>query len=181
MKLVSFDIKADFGVLRKPDINAVYLTYNMLHKPCLLGILGAIVGLNGFQEDNDLPEYYLKLKDLKIGVKPLDISNPDILNKGNFLKAMLCYSNGIGVSEYGTWVIDEQILIKPSYRCFIELDLQNELQNELYEHIRNYRSVFIPYLGKNECSLWWECFQEYQYQQFDYEQDFCNKFYLYKR
>ena len=167
MKLVSFDIKADFGVLRKPDVNSVYLTYNMLHKPCLLGILGAIVGLSGFQEGNDFPDYYVKLKDLKIGIQPLPLEN-----KGNFLKAMVRYINGVGVSEYGTWIIDEQILIKPSYRCFIELDLKDELQNKLYEYIKNYKSVFIPYLGKNECSLWWEEFQEYEYHEFDYAQDF---------
>jgi CRISPR-associated protein Cas5h len=48
-KLVSFDLKADFGFFKKPDINdGLYLTYNMLHKPTLLGILGAIVGLQGY-------------------------------------------------------------------------------------------------------------------------------------
>lgn len=56
-KLVSFDLKADFGFFKKPDINDIYLTYNMLHKPALLGILGAIVGLQGFQENSILPVY----------------------------------------------------------------------------------------------------------------------------
>ena len=46
MKLISFDLCADMGFLKKPDINEkIYLTYNMLHKPALLGILGAIIGL----------------------------------------------------------------------------------------------------------------------------------------
>ena len=40
-RLISFDIQADFGFFKKPDYNdGVLLTYNMLHKPALLGILG---------------------------------------------------------------------------------------------------------------------------------------------
>ena len=47
-RLISFDIQADFGFFKKPDYNdGVLLTYNMLHKPALLGILGAIIGLRG--------------------------------------------------------------------------------------------------------------------------------------
>lgn len=45
-RLISFDIQADFGFFKKPDYNdGVLLTYNMLHKPALLGILGAIIGV----------------------------------------------------------------------------------------------------------------------------------------
>ena len=45
-RLISFDIQADFGFFKKPDYNdGVLLTYNMLHKPALLGILGAITAL----------------------------------------------------------------------------------------------------------------------------------------
>ena len=37
-RLISFDIQADFGFFKKPDYNdGVLLTYNMLHKPALLG------------------------------------------------------------------------------------------------------------------------------------------------
>ena len=57
-QLISFDIKADFGFLKKPDTNApVYLTYNMIHKPCVLGFLGAIMGYGGFKGDKKKPEY----------------------------------------------------------------------------------------------------------------------------
>ena len=42
-RLISFDIQADFGFFKKPDYNdGVLLTYNMLHKPALLGILPAV-------------------------------------------------------------------------------------------------------------------------------------------
>ena len=50
-RLISFDIQADFGFFKKPDYNdGVLLTYNMLHKPALLGILGAIIGKGIFRK-----------------------------------------------------------------------------------------------------------------------------------
>ena len=68
--LVSIDIKSDFGFLKKPDTNdPIYLTFNMLHKPCLLGILGAIVGEKGFQNYGVMPEYYQKLTNTTTAAK----------------------------------------------------------------------------------------------------------------
>ena len=88
-KLISFIIKADKGFLKKPDINdGIYLTYNMLHKPAILGILGAIIGLEGYKQNGVLPEYYLKLKDIPIGIKPMGDE------KGNFQKTLISYKIG---------------------------------------------------------------------------------------
>ncbi|MFQ5633254.1 MAG: type I-B CRISPR-associated protein Cas5, partial [bacterium] len=67
-KLISIELRADLGFLKKPDINekdSIYLTYNMLHKPALLGILGAIIGLAGYHVRNKMPEYYERLKNLR--------------------------------------------------------------------------------------------------------------------
>ena len=50
-RLISFDIQADFGFFKKPDYNdGVLLTYNMLHKPALLGIL-SVCGVIGKKEN----------------------------------------------------------------------------------------------------------------------------------
>ena len=71
-KIISFDLNAEFGFFKKPDINdGIYLTYNMLHKPALLGIIGAIIGLKGYERNGVLPEYYNKLKHIKVGIQPL--------------------------------------------------------------------------------------------------------------
>ena len=59
-RLISFDLQADFGFFKKPDYNdGMLLTYNMLHKPALLGLLGAVIGLQGYRRKGELPEYYL--------------------------------------------------------------------------------------------------------------------------
>lgn len=163
-KLISFDLKAEMGFLKNPDINdGIYLTYNMLHKPALLGILGAIVGLQGYQKNGDFPVYYQKLKHLKIGVAPLESDN------GNYTKDIVAYNNGTGFASNeasGNLIIREQILIKPSYRCYLLLNLDNETEKVLYDRIAKYEAEFLPYMGKNDFSAWWENVREYDFAKF---------------
>ena len=178
-KIISFDIKADFGFLKKPDTNEpIYITYNMLHKPALLGILGAIIGLKGFKimletsrkiKREYIPDFYEKLKDLPIGIQPLEDEN------GNFSKTVIRYNNSVGYAnkDGGTLLIDEQTLIKPSYRCFILIELDNELHSKLYTNLKNQEAEYLPYLGKNDFSIWWENFQDYgEPKEFDYSKNF---------
>lgn len=161
MKLISFDLQADFAFFRKPETNnTINLSYNIIHKPAILGILGAILGLSGYQEKGKLPEYYEKLKNLKVGIEPL---NHD---KGNFDKTNIKYSNTVGYANKGSNFLTEELtLIDPVYRIFLLLDIGNELQKRLYDSLQNGTSVFIPYLGKNECTAWWapSTFRDYTF------------------
>jgi len=170
LKLLSFDLKAEFGFFKKPDINdGLYLTYNMLHKPALLGILGAIAGLQGYQRNGIFPEYYNKLKHLKIGIRPL---NSD---KGNYTKDIVSYNNSTGFASSeagGNLIITEQILIKPAYRCYLLLNMENEIEKNLYDNLKSYQAEFLPYMGKNDFSTWWENYQEYSYELFDFASDY---------
>ena len=153
-KLIAFTIKAEKGFLKKPDINdGIYLTYNMLHKPAILGILGAIIGLKGYQKNEVFPEYYLKLKNIPVGVKPIGDEN------GNFQKTKITYNNTTGMASNepgGNLIITEQTLIKPSYKIYLLLDLNIEDENKLYHNIKEQKAEYLPYLGKNDYSLWWE-------------------------
>ena len=160
-RLISFDLKADFGFFKKPDINDAYLTYNMLHKPALLGILGAIIGLKGFEQNKRLPDYYTLLKHVKIGIKPLETDN------GNFLKCFIGYNNG------GILQVKEQTLIQPAYRCFLLLTDEDETERILYDYLKSYRAEFLPYMGKNDFSAWWDNFIEYTgFSRFNYDRNY---------
>ena len=163
--LLSFDIKSDFGFLKKPDTNEpMYLTFNMIHKPFVLGLLGAILGERGFQKNEVLPDYYLKLKDTQIGIKPLNDE------KGNFQKTVIKYNNGVGYASKetgGNLIITEQTLVKPSYRIYLLTNNQ-----ELVRRIQNYEAEFLPYLGKNDFSLWWENVQVHDYEEFEPQESF---------
>lgn len=171
-KLISIDLFSDFGMLKKPDTNEpVYLTFNMLHKPALLGIIGAIIGESGFKEKGKLPDYYTKLIDnLKVGIKPLRHEN------GNFQKTIITYNNTTGMAsqeEGGNLMVTEQTLIAPAFCCYFLLDLENPMHHKIDFNLKNQHAEYLPYLGKNEFSVWWEKYKEYdEIQDFDFKKEF---------
>ena len=174
-KVVSFDLKADFGFLKKPFSNEkleLYLTFNFLHKPALLGILGAILGLKGYTRFGELPDYYRKLKNLKVGIEPIkqdDETGIIFHEKGIFNKTTTKYNNTVGYAnkQGGTLNINEQTIIKPAFRCYLKLDsdVENSLLEKLYEYIMYCRAEYLPYFGKNDYGAWWmpESVIEYKY------------------
>lgn len=170
-KLVSINIKSDFGFLKKPDTNdPMYLTFNMLHKPALLGIMGAIIGAKGFQKHGELPEYYIKLKNIKVSVAPLEEDNKSFHENGNFVKTIIKYNNTTGLAseeEGGNLMITEQALVAPAYKCWFKLNTENLDEAKLYEYLKTNQAEYLPYLGKNEFSLWWDNFTEYGYELFN--------------
>ncbi|MCA4806500.1 type I-B CRISPR-associated protein Cas5b [Myroides odoratimimus] len=162
MKIVSIDLCSDFGFFRKPDTNnTINLSYNMIHKPAVLGLLGAILGLGGYKKKGVLPDYYLKLKDLKIAIEPL------MHDKGNFAKTAIKYTNTVGYANKGNNFLTEELtLVKPAYRIYLLLDESNELESKLLEYLKNANAEFVPYFGKNEFTAWWtkESFKEYSFE-----------------
>ncbi|ALU27793.1 type I-B CRISPR-associated protein Cas5b [Myroides odoratimimus] len=162
MKIVSIDLCSDFGFFRKPDTNnTINLSYNMIHKPAVLGLLGAILGLGGYKKKDVLPDYYLKLKDLKIAIEPL------MHDKGNFAKTAIKYTNTVGYANKGNNFLTEELtLVKPAYRIYLLLDESNELESKLLEYLKNANAEFVPYFGKNEFTAWWtkESFKEYSFE-----------------
>lgn len=169
-KLISIDIKADFGLLKKPDTNEpIYLTFNMIHKPALLGIFGAIIGLEGFKTQGELPEYYKKLNDLKVGIQPLNHEN------GNYQKTVITYNNTTGMAsneQGGNLMVSEQTLIAPSFKIFILIDTDNEYHENLYKYLKENKAEYLPYFGKNDFSLWWNEFTEYSFKTYTANESF---------
>lgn len=162
--LISFDLRGDFGVFKKPDVNdGLQLTFNLLHKPALLGILGAIAGLEGYQRRGVFPEYYDKLRNLLVGIEPLGH------DKGNFIKTVVRYTNTVGYANAdGNLIVTEQTLRSPAYRIYLLLDLDDAVQNLLHTRIRAAEAEFLPFFGKNECAAWWRSdeVREYSFEPF---------------
>lgn len=160
MNLISFDLKSDFGFFRKPETNnTLNVSFNMIHKPAILGLLGAVIGLKGYQEKGEVPEYYQKLSNLKIGIAPLNHEN------GNFMKTPIKYSNTVGYANKGTTFLTEELtLIAPQYRIYLLLDESPE-QQQLLDNLKNGYSEFIPYFGKNEFTAWWDNYKAYDYEE----------------
>lgn len=170
--LIRFELKAGFGFFKKPDANqGLMTTYNMIHKPALLGTLGAIAGLRGYEVPGQFPEYYEKLKHIRLSVAP--VVSKEVAGTGmprlNFDKSLLTFNNSTGLAskeEGGNWSIHEQLLIDPSYLVYVELDREQEFEDVLYDRLLSREADFIPYLGKNEHQAWWEQAEELEYEPF---------------
>jgi CRISPR-associated protein Cas5h len=170
MKAVSFRLSGKTACFRKPDVNQyAYFTYNNIHKPALLGILGAVLGLaghiqlsnenRGIEEENraikkkadkkplnsGYPEFYEKLKGLKIAIIPL-------APHGYFSKKIQVFNNSVGYASKemgGNLIVREQWLENPEWQIIV-LDDGTAEYMKLKEYLIERKSVFVPYLGKND-------------------------------
>ncbi|MDR2342622.1 MAG: type I-B CRISPR-associated protein Cas5b [Campylobacteraceae bacterium] len=155
MKALSFKLSGKTAFFKKPDVNEyVYFTYNNIHKPALLGLLGAVVGFGGhaqlftqneYLKNSHYPEFYEKLCHLKISITPL-------APKGYFSKKIQVFNNSVGYASYetgGNLIVREQWLENPSWQIMI-LEDESEAYKKLKKYLIESKAVFIPYLGKND-------------------------------
>lgn len=161
MEAISFILSGKTACFRKPDVNQyAYFTYNNIHKPALLGILGAIIGLGGYTklyEENralkegqigftdGFPEYYEKLKSLEISIIPLSTN-------GYFSKKLQTFNNSVGYAskeEGGNLIVREQWIENPKWQILIKDNGSNEYI-KIKEYLEKGKCAYIPYLGKND-------------------------------
>lgn len=161
MNAISFKLSGKTACFSKPDVNVyAYFTYNNIHKPALFGLLGAIIGLGGYTQlhdknrglkksslgyDDGYPEFYEKLKHLKVSITPL-------APNGYFSKKIQTFNNSVGYASQeagGNLIVREQWLENPQWQIMI-LDDGSEMYQKIEEFLLNGKSVYIPYLGKND-------------------------------
>ncbi len=161
MKAVSFELSGKTACFRKPDVNQfAYFTYNNIHKPALLGVFGAILGLGGYaqlynenrekkankkQLNSGYPEFYEKLKGLKVSIRPLT-------PYGYFSKKIQAFNNSVGYASRemgGNLIVREQWIEKPKWQIMV-LDNGSDEYAKLKEYLLDGKCEFIPYLGKND-------------------------------
>lgn len=135
-------------MFKKPDVNSYfYFTYGQIHKPALLGILGAVLGYAGYNQMDKksvYPEYYDKLQNIKVSIVP-NAAN------GYFSKKMAYFNNSTGFASHeqgGNLIVKEQWLEEPSWDIYVLID--NKEAEKIAEFISERKSVYLPYLGKND-------------------------------
>ena len=153
MKALKFVLRGKTAFFKNPEVNSYYyFTFGQIHKPVLLGIFGAIMGYNGYGIDyktkkikyEDYPEYYEKLKDIKIAVVPNS-------KNGYFSKKIQSFNNSVGYASKevgGNLIVKEQWLENPSWTIY--LSVSDEISEELAKNIYDRKCVYVPYLGKND-------------------------------
>lgn len=158
MKALTFELSGKTAFYKKPDVNSfAYFTYGHIHRIALMGILGAIIGLGGYnqqsranEESNTYPEFYEKLKGIKAAIVPMPLES-----KGYFSKKLQVFNNSVGYAskeEGGNLIVREQWLENPAWKIYILDDdsVDRVLFDKLSDYLLNSRCVYPPYLGKND-------------------------------
>jgi len=156
MKALKFKLSGKTAFFKKPEVNSYYyFTYGNIHKVALLGMFGAILGYSGYNQhrymlDNikgykeSYPEFYRKLNGLKISVEPLN-------EKAYIPKKVQIFNNSVGYASQemgGNLIVKEQWLENPQWNIYVILD--NEEADKLCDYTTNYKTIYQPYLGKND-------------------------------
>lgn len=148
MDILKFTLSGRNAFFKKPDVNArYYFTFGNIHKVALMGMLGAICGYSGYtkqkEDNNQFPEFYEKLRNIKIAIVP-NAAN------GKFSRKIQGFNNSVGYAcqeSGGNLMIMEQWLDNPSWEIYVQID---EVSRKIAERIMNKECDYIPYLGKND-------------------------------
>ena len=148
MKVLKFTLSGQTAFFKKPDVNAyLYFTYGCIHKIALMGILGAIMGYGGYnqqiQDEKAIyPGFYEKLKDILIGIEPKN-------SKGYIPKKVQTFNNTVGyANKDGNLIVREQWLENPKWNIY--LLICGNIEEEIVDRVINNNYIYIPYLGKND-------------------------------
>ena len=142
MSILKFNLSGKTAFFRSNEVNEgdLQFTFGHIHKIALMGILGAILGIDGhmmgylkLKDKYVHPEFYTKLKDIKVSIVPK-------VSKGYFRRKK---HNMVNTAGYAN---------EAGKKADIYIDLQsltvNELREKLIDYILNGKSRFITYLGK---------------------------------
>ena len=155
MKALKFTLSGDSAFFKDNVINTVYLTYGNIHRVALLGMFGAILGYGGYSKQNDMlkkknkkkpdyPEFYEKLKDIKISI----VSNG---KNGYFNKKLQTFNNSVGYAskeEGGNLIVKQFWLENPSWDIYVLLDCDEA--KKIADYMQNRKAIYLPYLGSND-------------------------------
>ncbi|MPM42989.1 hypothetical protein SDC9_89661 [bioreactor metagenome] len=164
MNVLKFTLSGRTAFFKKPDVNSYYyFTYGNIHKVALLGILGAIMGFEGYnqktmretykalykeseikKELSSYPEFYEKLRDIKIAIVPQS-------EKGYIEKKVQVFNNSVGYASQekgGNLIVKEQWLENPKWSIY--LLMEGKVEEEIGDRLSYFSFKYLPYLGKND-------------------------------
>ena len=148
MKALKFNLSGNTAFFKKPDVNTyLYFTYGNIHKIAILGLIGAAIGLEGYnaQGKREFPQFYSELNSLNISIVPRN-------EKGYISKKIQVFNNCVGYAskeDGGNLIIREQWLEKPVWDIYILID-DNKNMKLIKNSFFNNCFTYIPYLGKND-------------------------------
>lgn len=156
MKAIKFDIEGHTAFFKNPCINStsetdMWFSFPHIHKIAIAGIIGALIGKDGYRARNDqtYPSFWEDFKNIKVAIIP---------SKPIFKKKVVGCANTTGFanqeSKFGkSMVYGEQWLMGTEdeplkWSIYIE-DTEEKIFNDICDAIMNGRMVYMPYLGNN--------------------------------
>lgn len=150
-ELIKFELSGKSAFFKKSMTNNVCFSYNNIHPIVLRGLLGAIIGLEGYsligKSTKAVPNFYTELKNLQIGIVPIykDDTFSFPINPVTFT-----HTTGLA-SQDGTLIVNQNWLLNPKWEIYLSNNgLTEEIWNKLKEYLGNNQAEFIPYLGSND-------------------------------
>lgn len=141
MEILKFKISGMGATFTRPYINSTFTSYSHIHKVAILGLLGAVIGIQ--KEKNlyvdSLPPFYTQLKNFKISIVPKKAKFPSKVSNITETSGMF--------NKNSTFLVAYEELIRPEWDIYVYGEDENF--SKIKDYILNRKSVFIPYLGKN--------------------------------
>lgn len=158
MSLITIDIKSEFGAFNNPESNVGGLmSYKIPTKTAIQGFLGAVLGLSF----NDAIEFFDGLK-------------YTALPKFDFDSVNITYNSHYGGRKGRMVNVQQELLINPHYKIYLDFCDVKESKNSIIEQIKNNfptknipsekkqivkkllkekQNYYTPYMGKREFPL----------------------------
>jgi len=148
VEILKFTISGQGASFTRPHFNSIFSSYSHIHKVALLGLLGAIVGIEKTEEAPKSskfslrrpPAFYSQLRDLEVSIVPHKVS---FFSKEDVITDTTGFNN-----DSSTYVAKYQTLLSPSWDIYIKKS-DNPHYEKLKEFLLNGDAVYTPYLGRN--------------------------------
>ena len=148
-EILIFDISSEYGHFRKYNTTTSPLTYSIPTRTAIVGILGAILGMEREVADGIYPagaipvqEFFSKKNaDIAIQIlKPVKKENVAI----NLINTKTSFYD---LTKAGRTQIEFELLKEPKFRIYFAMESRPNVIDELTERIKHKRHHFSPYLG----------------------------------
>jgi CRISPR-associated protein Cas5h len=148
-KLIVFDVSSSFGFFRKNFSTTYALTFAVIPRSAVEGLVGSILGLSRLDFPNSLEFSKIAVQLMspvrKLSMKYMHINHDwwnetlnHYLNNTQFVLQKTRAPMAVPVSV--------EFLVKPSYRLYVDTN-NEQINNRLATNLRNKQSFYTPYLG----------------------------------
>jgi CRISPR-associated protein Cas5h len=148
-KVLIFDVESEYGHFRKFNTTTSPLTYSFPTRSALIGLVGAVLGIERENSSGELPENQKPLTELFSKANAaiaVQLLNP--VKKVNIGFNLLNTKASFFEIDNRTQ-IEFELLKHPKFRVFISC-LDPKIHSNLEQAIQNGKSHFTPYLGLSQ-------------------------------